>query len=166
MSTNPKKCDICELLPTIPKAMVIDENEYWSANLGSQDQSLLGRTYITLKRHASELDELTVQEETALRTMRNGVIRAIRQQFKPITFNVACLKNDAFLEEPDTTPSSAAHVHWHVIPRYGTTPIEFAGETFQDPDPGRYLLPGRDRKAASGDVAGKIVEAIKKAYAI
>jgi diadenosine tetraphosphate (Ap4A) HIT family hydrolase len=158
-------CEICELLPAIPTSMVIDENEWWSVNLGDQDQSCLGRTYVTLKRHASELDELTEQEEIALRAMRNGIIRAIRQQFNPLTFNISCLKNDAFRHNPDTTLSSAAHVHWHIIPRYGTQPIEFAGETFQDPNPGRYLLPSRERKVVSKDVAIKIAGTIRDHYA-
>lgn len=144
--------------------MVIDENESWLVNLGLQDQSCIGRTYITLKRHASELDELTDQEEASFREMRNGVIRAIRQQFNPITFNVFCLKNDAFRDDPDNTPSSAAHVHWHVIPRYGTQPVEFAGELFQDPKPGRYFPSDAESKAVSEEVATKIVNAIQESY--
>ena len=157
-------CEICELLPSIPESVIIDENELWSVNLAFQDQGNLGRSYITLKRHASELDELTVEEEESLRTIRNGLIRAIRQQFSPITFNISCLKNDAFKNDPDGVPSSAAHVHWHVIPRYGTQVIEFAGDTFQDPNPGRYLLPRQERKVVSEVAAIKIVDAIKSAY--
>ena len=165
MNSNAEQiCDICEILPTVPKSLVIDENELWSVNLGAQDQSCLARTYITLKRHAFELDELTDQEETIFRTMRNGLIRAIRTQFGPITFNISCLKNDAFRHNPDATPASAAHVHWHVIPRYGTTPVSYAGETFIDPSPGRYLPPSRERKSVSEDVANKIASAIRTSY--
>jgi diadenosine tetraphosphate (Ap4A) HIT family hydrolase len=157
-------CEICALLPHIPKSMIIDEDEFWIANLGFQDQSLLGRTYITLKRHASELDELTEPEEKSLLTMRNGVIRAIRAQFKPITFNISCLKNDAFRNAPDATPSTAAHVHWHIIPRYGTQPVQFAGDTFQDPSPGRYLVLGREKKTVNEAIAAEITSAIKGSY--
>jgi diadenosine tetraphosphate (Ap4A) HIT family hydrolase len=166
MISPSEQCQICELLPNIPEALTIDENNLWSINLGAQDQSCLGRTYITLKRHASELDELTVQEEDSLRIMRNGVIRAIRQQFNPITFNISCLKNDAFRHDPDSTPPSAAHVHWHVIPRYGTQPIKFASELFQDPSPGRYLSAQREKKAVSDEVAAKITNAIRSSYVI
>jgi diadenosine tetraphosphate (Ap4A) HIT family hydrolase len=163
-NNTPEVCEICELLPKLPESMTIDENELWLVNLGAQDQTCLGRTYITLKRHASELDELTDQEEVAFRVMRNNLIRAIREQFNPITFNVSCLKNDAFRSNPDTTPSSAAHVHWHVMPRYGTKPIEFAGETFRDPNPGRYLSPPEERKTISEEAAVSIVNAIKDSY--
>jgi diadenosine tetraphosphate (Ap4A) HIT family hydrolase len=159
-------CEICEILPNIPAPLIIDENEWWTANLASQDQSNLGRTYITLKRHASELDELTDQEEASLRTMRNGLILAIRQQFSPITFNISCLKNDAFRHDPDNTPSSAAHVHWHVIPRYGRRAVEFAGDFFQDSSPGRYLPPGRERKVVSDDAAASIAAAIRSSYEV
>lgn len=165
MSKNASElCEVCEALRTIPGSLVVEENELWSVNVGTQDQSCLARTYITLKRHASELDELTEQEEVAFRSMRNSTIRAIRLRFNPITFNISCLKNDAFRHSPDTTPSSAAHVHWHIIPRYGTAPINFAGETFQDPSPGRYLSPQRQRKIVSEKVASEIVRAIRNHY--
>jgi diadenosine tetraphosphate (Ap4A) HIT family hydrolase len=144
--------------------LVIAEDEWWSANLGAQDQTNLGRTYITLKRHASELDELTAQEDASFITIRNGLIRAIRQQFSPLTFNLSCLKNDAFKQEPDNTPSSAAHVHWHLIPRYDSTPVVFAGETFLDPSPGRYLAPDRERKPVSPTTALHIASAIRANY--
>ena len=164
MSKGPEVCEICKLLPSIPASMIIDENEYWNINLGSQDQTCLGRTYIALKRHASELDELTEQEEATFRVMRNKLIRALRQQLSPITFNISCLKNDAFRHNPDKTPSSAAHVHWHIVPRYGTQPVEFAGETFQDPSPGRYLVLGDEKKIVSKDIANKIAGAIRSSY--
>jgi diadenosine tetraphosphate (Ap4A) HIT family hydrolase len=165
MNTLPvENCEICDIQPTIPPELVIDENELWTANLGWQDQSCLGRTYVTLKRHASELDELTRQEEESFIVIRNGLIRAIRLQFEPITFNVSCLKNDAFRHDPDTTPPSDAHVHWHVVPRYGTRPIAFAGETFQDPNPGRYLAGNRERKPVSQEVAMRIAGAIQAGY--
>jgi diadenosine tetraphosphate (Ap4A) HIT family hydrolase len=165
MSINLQEgCEICDILPAIPKPFIIDEDDFWVANLGFQDQSLLGRTYIALKRHAPELDDLTEQEETSLRIMRNGIIRAIREQFAPLTFNISCLKNDAFRHDPDTTPSSAAHVHWHIIPRYSTSAVSFAGETFEDPNPGRYLPSGRERKVVNDDVAIKIADAIRRRY--
>jgi len=140
--------------------MILIPNEHWHVNLGSQDQSLLGRSYIGLKRHVAELDELTAEEERSFVEVRNQLFRAIRRSFQPITFNVACLKNDAFRDNPDTTPSEAAHIHWHVWPRYGTQPISFAGELFTDPHPGRYLS-GQQPKAVSPATALAIAEAIR-----
>ena len=153
-------CEICALLPQLPVEMRLLENEYWDVNLGSQDQALLGRSYITLKRHASELDELTEAEEQAFVDIRNRLFRAMRSAFHPITFNVSCLKNDAFRADPDHTPSSSAHVHWHVVPRYGTQAIDFAGEQFIDPCPGRYLEK-HEPKRVSASVAIQIANAIR-----
>jgi len=138
-ATTYPDCEICSLLPTIPASMLLIENEHWNVNLSSQDQFLLGRSYISLKRHAAELDELTAEEERSFIDVRNQLFRAIRRSFHPITFNIACLKNDAFRTSPDTTPSEATHVHWHILPRYGTQPVNFGGDTFNDPAPGRYL---------------------------
>jgi diadenosine tetraphosphate (Ap4A) HIT family hydrolase len=121
---------------------------------------LLGRSYITLKRHASELDELTPAEDEAFTVVRNGLFKAIRASFHPITFNTTCLKNDAFKADPDNTPSEAAHVHWHVLPRYGTEPVSFAGESFTDPEPGRYLH-GTPKKSVSHGTALAIATLIR-----
>ena len=162
--TNTEACEICEIIPKIPGSLIIDQDEFWVANLAFQDQSSLGRTYIALKRHAAELDELTEQEEASLLTMRNGIIRAIREQFHPITFNISCLKNDAFKQSPDTNPASAAHVHWHIVPRYNSEPTAFAGVTFQDPSPGRYLALERTRKPVSEELAAKITTTIRDRY--
>jgi diadenosine tetraphosphate (Ap4A) HIT family hydrolase len=132
-------CEICTILPLIQPDFVIYEGRHWLANLREQDQTLLGTTFITAKRHVAELDQLSLQEDREFIDIRTMVIRSIRAAFDPITFNVSCLKNDAFRANPDTTPSTAGHVHWHVKPRYSTKPKQFAGETFIDPLPGRYL---------------------------
>jgi diadenosine tetraphosphate (Ap4A) HIT family hydrolase len=48
------------------------------------------------------------------------------------------------------------HVHWHVVPRYETTPrIEFAGHLFKDKRPGRIF-----RAAKRGRVTPEVLEAI------
>jgi diadenosine tetraphosphate (Ap4A) HIT family hydrolase len=153
-------CEVCEVLPTIPEEFVLAENDHWNANLRDRDQTLLGTSFITLKRHAYELDQLTPDEDTAFVEVRNAVIRALRTSFSPTTFNVSCLKNDAFQADPDNTPSELAHVHYHVKPRYGTQPIEFAGETFTDPSPGRPLAIF-DRKKVSPAVTRIIAGTIR-----
>jgi len=153
-------CEICTILPDLPEDMQLMENEHWNVNLSDQNQGLLGRSYITLKRHASELDELTPAEDEAFTVVRNGLFKAIRASFQPITFNTTCLKNDAFRADPDNTPSEAAHVHWHVLPRYGTNPTSFAGETFTDPQPGRYLR-ATPKQSVSRDTALAIAATIR-----
>lgn len=112
-----------------------------------------------LKRHAAELDVLTQAEEQSFVTVRNQIITALRAAFNPLTFNISCLKNNAFKSTPDTTPQDASHVHWHIKPRYRSPSISFAGETFTDPLPGQYLSTF-ERKHVSKEVAAAIAAAI------
>ncbi|MEO6761493.1 MAG: HIT domain-containing protein [Candidatus Saccharimonadales bacterium] len=153
-------CDVCQAMPNDPIELKLADNDYWVASLRASDQSLLGTSFITPKRHTPELDDLTPEEDASFVVIRNRIIKAIRASFEPITFNVSCLKNNAFRADPDNTPPEAAHVHWHVKPRYGTKPIEFAGESFTDPSPGRYLN-SHEHKLVSAEVALKIAETIR-----
>ena len=152
-------CEICEIIPTIPEELTISEGTYCIANLREHDQTLLGTSFVTLKRHAAELDDLTNQEEEELILVRNSLIRAIRTSFQPITFNISCLKNDAFKSNP-SNPSDAAHVHWHIKPRYRPGITTVNDEDFSDPMPGRYLQ-NFERKTPSIDTAIGIVQIIK-----
>lgn len=154
-------CEVCDILDDDKNEefAVLVRGHHWIASLRDRDQTLLGTTFITLRRHAPELDYLTEEEESELIVVRNSLIKAIRTTFKPITFNFSCLKNDAFKEDI-TTPPEATHVHWHLKPRYGEESIEFAGETFQDPAPGLYLS-GFKRHEPPREVAEQIAEAIK-----
>jgi len=153
-------CEICEILPQIEPELTLYDGEHWNANLRDNDQALLGTTFITLKRHASELDQLTRLEDTELIIVRNGLVKTLRKVFAPKTFNFSCLKNDAFKRQPDQTPSEAAHVHWHLKPRYGTDPIVINGETFRDPAPGRYLAT-YERQKPSRETAVIIAQTIR-----
>lgn len=132
-------CEICPYVEASPHEFTVAEGEHWVANLRENDQSLLGTTFVTLKRHEYELDRLTEAENAEFLVIQNGLIAAIRKSFQPITFNISCLKNDAFKRDPDNTPPEAAHVHWHFKPRYTSEPVVVNGEEFTDPMPGRYL---------------------------
>jgi diadenosine tetraphosphate (Ap4A) HIT family hydrolase len=155
-----KTCEICSILPDIQPEFAIYDGGYWVANLRERDQTLLGTTFITAKRHIPELDQLTPQEESEFILIRNAVLGAIRQGFHPLNFNTSCLKNDAFKNDPDHTPPEAAHVHWHIKPRYGSVPIEFGGETFHDPAPGKYLSQ-YERHRPRYDTAWAIADVIR-----
>lgn len=155
-----ENCDICTILPQIQDQYIIHDGEYWLANLRDRDQTLLGTTFITAKRHVPELDYLTPEEEAEFIVIRNAVLRAIRAAYSPVTFNISCLKNDAFAKNPDSTQPEAAHVHWHIKPRYCTRPIEFAGEIFVDPVPRKYL--GHfERYKPRPETAAAIAESIR-----
>lgn len=109
--TQLASCEICTILPAVDEAFIFAQTEHWQVNLADRDQTVLGRSYIGLKRHAAELDELTEVEEYEFRDLRNGLVAAIRASFSPVNFNIACLKNDAFKADPDNTPPEAAHIH-------------------------------------------------------
>jgi diadenosine tetraphosphate (Ap4A) HIT family hydrolase len=161
MSESYPGCEIYQVLPENPEELKVIENDFWVATVRENDQTLLGTCFITPKRHVYELDQLITTEDEAFVVVRNALIRAVRGSFDPITFNISCLKNNTFLSHPDTTPSEAAHVHWHVKPRYGTSPIAFAGHKFTDPAPGRYL----DRyphQPVSREVAAAIARTLRR----
>src|SRR5688572_4241946 len=160
MTVETPSCDICEILPQIEPEFVIIDGQYWNANLRDRDQALLGTTFISLKRHASELDDLTLDEDSEFIVIRNGLIRAIRASFSPVTFNLSCLKNDAFKKNPDGTPAEAAHVHWHLKPRYTSSPQVINNEVFTDPLPGKYLSVF-ERKTPSRETAVQIAQIIR-----
>lgn len=160
MSETYPGCEICEVLLENPAELKIIENDDWVATLREGDQTLLGTTFITPKRHVYELDALTPKEDAAFVLVRNSLLKAVRCTFRPITFNVSCLKNNAFMADPDHIPAEAAHVHWHIKPRYGTQPIQFADKTFSDPFPGRYLNK-TGPKPVSREVATAIAQAIR-----
>lgn len=153
-------CEVCPFATAPADEFTIIDGDYWVANLRDNDQTLLGTTFITARNHVPEVDYLTVGEWNEFVIVQNSLIGAIRRSFKPVTFNVSCLKNDAFKKDPDTPPPEAAHVHWHVKPRYRTTPIEFNGETFTDPLPGKYLS-SFERNQPQRETAIKIAALIR-----
>ncbi len=53
---------------------------------------------------------------------------ALKKAFGATHFHVTYLMNQAYREE-EPNP----HFHWHIIPRYQQS-VNFAGQTFQDPD--------------------------------
>lgn len=147
-------CEICTIIPEIEPEYTIIDTPYWVANLRNTDQTLLGTTYITVKRHVPEVDMLTKEEDLDFLMVRNGLLSTLRKSFQPLTFNLSCLKNDAFKTNPDHTPTDAAHVHYHLKPRYTSTPTTVNYDTFLDPMPGRYLeLSNIERIVPSIDTA-------------
>jgi diadenosine tetraphosphate (Ap4A) HIT family hydrolase len=153
-------CEICERLQEAAPELVVLDDPHWLVIVRGSYQTCLGTCLVILKRHASELDELTAKEDESLIRIRNRLIKAQRAAFHPLTFNVACLKNNAFSKDPDSTPSAMGHVHWHFKPRYGTKPIAFAGKTFTDPEPGHYDKQ-LEHRTVDSEVASKIADAIK-----
>ncbi len=75
-----------------------------------EDQFFAGWTVVVLKRHATELFDLTKEERSGLIEEVSAVASALATMFEPIKLNYELLGNQ--------TP----HIHWHVIPRLENDP--------------------------------------------
>ena len=130
-------CEVCEILTDTPDGFpTLYVGNHWIASLRNADQTLLGTSFITARRHVHELDDLNIDEEFELIVIRNALIKVIRREFQPITFNFSCLKN--YGVQGDGATEADPHTHWHLKPRY-KQPVTVNGEEFVDPMPGRYL---------------------------
>ncbi|MBI4610103.1 MAG: HIT family protein [Candidatus Rokubacteria bacterium] len=76
----------------------------------NQDQFFRGWTYVVLKRHATELFELSREERGRLIEEVSAVARALATVFGAVKLNYELLGNQV------------AHIHWHVVPRLAGDP--------------------------------------------
>jgi len=76
----------------------------------NEDQFFPGWTFLVLKRHATELYELTRDERARLIEDVSAVARALASAFAAVKVNYELLGNQL------------AHIHWHVIPRPAADP--------------------------------------------
>lgn len=75
-----------------------------------EDQYFPGWTMLVLKRHATELFDLTGEERSQLIEEVTAVARALAEVFKPVKINYGLLGNQL------------PHIHWHVVPRLADDP--------------------------------------------
>ncbi len=75
-----------------------------------EDQFFPGWTVLVLKRHATELFELTRVERGQVIEEVNAVAQALAVLFKPVKINYGLLGNQL------------PHMHWHVVPRLADDP--------------------------------------------
>jgi diadenosine tetraphosphate (Ap4A) HIT family hydrolase len=78
-----------------------------------EDQFFPGYVLVVLRRHATELYDLSVAERGTLIEEVNRVAAALARVFRPVKMNYELLGNQV------------PHIHWHLVPRLAT-----------DPDPG------------------------------
>jgi len=125
MSTGWKGSDNRMALTHIPdpQSLIVDGAQ-WAVVL-NQDQSLLGRCFLLLKRPETEVTALTEPELVDLWETTRRVRQALDALWAPDHFNFAFLMN------------VDKQVHFHVIPRY-LGRREFAGGTFVDPEFGKH----------------------------
>jgi len=74
------------------------------------DQFFAGWTVLVLKRHATELYELTKEERSRLIEEVSEVATALAMAFEPVKTNYELLGNQL------------PHIHWHIIPRLADDP--------------------------------------------
>ncbi len=130
---NIDNCEVCAFLPT---NKTLFETDKWAISLAA-DQGYLGRCYVTLKQHKSDMAELTTDEWLEFAEVVKKLEAGIRQAFGATLFNWSCLMNNAFQVSP-----ALPHVHWHVRPRY-EKPIIFEGQEFVDPLFGHHYDSGQ-----------------------
>jgi diadenosine tetraphosphate (Ap4A) HIT family hydrolase len=97
------------------------------------DQFFPGWTVLVLKRHASELFQLTAAERAELIEAVSRVAAALASVYEAVKLNYELLGNQL------------PHIHWHLIPRRGDDPIPREPAWRLDHAP-RVLAPA-DRRA-------------------
>ena len=135
------------------KADLIFETKNWQVFL-TPDQTYIGRGYVSLKREAGSLSELTQEEVIDFFELVKKFESALKQVFDATMFNWTCLMNNAYKEKPYNP-----HVHFHVRPRYDKE-VEFAGEIFADPNFAEHYKRGIMNKV-SDEVRKQIIDKIK-----
>lgn len=132
-------CELCE--------RVAGEGEFFIAELDAcraylnPDQFFPGWVFVVLRRHATELYELSTVERARLIEDVNRMAHALARVYQPVKMNYELLGNQV------------AHIHWHLIPR-------LAG----DPDPRWpvWRVQHDPTPLPPGEVAGRI-EGIRRA---
>lgn len=145
------KCDGCQ---KAGENELVYQTKFWKVIIAT-DQAYLGRCFVTLKRHCGDLAELENHEWSDFIEIVKRLEFALKKSFGATLFNWACLMNYAYQNDPPNP-----HVHWHLRPRYNHE-VDFADETFEDPEFGFHYDNGRTRKV-SEQVKRKLLDKIKE----
>ena len=108
-----QECALCKFVSSDEADRLIHDGKFWKVVL-SPDQQYLGKSFVSLKRHAEALRELTNEEYDELREIVRSFESSLIQGYQPTHFNWSCLMNRAANPAND----ERFHVHWHAIPRY------------------------------------------------
>lgn len=96
-------CTMCDSLSKRDGHFIEDwPNHVWRL---SEDQTWPGWSILVLKRHATEIFELTKEERAAAMEEVSEAARILKQGFGATKMNIELLGN----QEP--------HIHWHLVPR-------------------------------------------------
>jgi ATP adenylyltransferase len=113
VGSNEGGCPFCRI-PTLPDevGLVVARGEHTYAVLNLHPYNP-GHLMVVPYRHVAELDALTAAEGAALLEMTQRAIRAVRGASNPQGFNVGINLGGV------SGGSLAAHLHQHVVPRWG-----------------------------------------------
>ncbi|HLZ68377.1 MAG TPA: HIT family protein [Dehalococcoidia bacterium] len=108
------ECPLC----AVALGPVVAEGRHWRLIL-NHNLDLLGKCFLTLRRHIESITLVSAEEWTDLRGLVIEATRALELAFAPDHFNYAFLQNQD------------RHVHLHVMPRYASIRT-FGGAVFYD----------------------------------
>ena len=132
-------CHMCERLGAAGELHIADLPT--SRVYFNEDQFFPGWVFVVLRRHATELYELTPAERAAHVEDVSRVAAALAAVYAPVKMNYELLGNQV------------AHIHWHLIPRL-----------LDDPDP-RWPVwrTPHDPKPLPAEAQGERIAAIRRA---
>jgi len=123
------------------------EDDHWIVAL-NENQAMLGRVYLVLKRHETDVAALTAPEQSSLWKWIAAVKSALDATFAPDHYNYMFLMN------------VVGHAHFHIYPRYKTART-FAGVDFTDDQWGDHYDPAAARRLDTS-VQNALVTLVKK----
>ncbi len=130
-------CWVCENLHE-PASLVVYESQTCVAKL-NPDQLFKGYTFVTLKWHEEDFQELSDRDRRSFLEDMSKVGKALKAALSPDKVNYELLGN------------AMPHLHWHVIPRY-----------LSDPMWGRPIWAGsRSRRRLSQEGYSEIVRGLR-----
>jgi diadenosine tetraphosphate (Ap4A) HIT family hydrolase len=143
-------------MTTEASSFEIFETDHWKVIL-LEEQRLLGRSVVVLKRPCGDVAELDMQEIADLFMVMRKMQFLIAKTFGARMFNWACNMNNAYQEDPPKP-----QMHWHCLPRYDRS-VSFAGEIFEDANFGHHhLKSGASDRIVPSTLRGQILSELKK----
>ena len=134
----------------------ITRTSHWKVFL-HPEQTYLGRSVITLKRHCGSLSAVTKEEWVDFIRLVKKIESSYKKALGATLFNWSCLMNNAY---QDTPPNP--HVHWHLRPRYRKS-VRLFGTVFEDIEFGHHYASGSEKSyMAPEEIQQQIISLIQK----
>ena len=146
-------CSICSWSPEDQEYLFIHKSKYWRIVLAN-NQILVGRCVIYLKRHCGDIAEINPDEVLDWQQIVILIETALKKAFKVTMFNWSCLMNQSYRNDPPNP-----HIHWWVVPRYNHT-VKIGNYIFEDPLFGNPYDHASKRELPK-DIRQQIVKMIK-----